>query len=290
MMNFRKYQDIYVELSKFRITFFVAISGAVGYILAAEPMDIGIILSSLGIFLLSSGSSAINHIQEWKTDAIMQRTKSRPLPTSKITMKHAVSFALFNILVGLLILQIAFGTLAMFLGVMAIVWYNVIYTPMKKVSPLAVVPGAVIGAIPPTIGWVAAGGSIFAPQLLALALFFFIWQIPHFWFLLLIYDEDYQSAGFPTLTKFFSKQQITRMSYVWVAALAASCILIPAMKPGNEWSTLLLMIAGGILVYRTKGLAGRYYENYNFKFAFRDINIYVLVVVLVLSVSKLMAF
>lgn len=290
MINIKKYQNIYFELSKFRITFFVAISGAVGYILAADNLDIGIILSSLGIFLLSSGSSAINHIQEWRTDAMMQRTMSRPLPMSTISIKHAVGFALFNIIAGLLLLQVAFGTLAMFLGVMAIVWYNLIYTPMKKVSPLAVVPGAVIGAIPPAIGWVAAGGSIFAPQLLALALFFFIWQIPHFWFLLLIYDEDYQRAGFPTLTKFFSKQQITRMSYVWVAALAASCLLIPAMETGKEWSTLLLLLAGGTLVYRTKGLVGKYYDNYNFKFAFRDINIYVLAVVLVLSVGKLMAF
>lgn len=76
MINIRKYQDIYFELSKFRITFFVAISGAVGYILASEQLDLGLILSSFGIFLLSSGSSAINHIQEWETDAIMQRTKA----------------------------------------------------------------------------------------------------------------------------------------------------------------------------------------------------------------------
>lgn len=278
---------IYAELGKMRITFFVAISGAVGYVLASGNWSLHMLITVFGIFLLSSGSAAFNHIQEINTDSLMNRTKVRPLPTGKIEKNEAVLFALMISLTGLGIL-ISFANVASFLlGVLALVWYNIIYTPMKKKTAMAVVPGAVVGALPPAIGWAAAGGDLLHPQMFALALFFFIWQIPHFWFLFLIYDEDYRRAGFPTLTQKYSKQQLVRISYVWIVALAVTTLMIPNFGVHhNVWTNVLLFAAGVVLIWRTGKIIKLYKENLHLKFAFRDINLYVLTVVLVLSIDS----
>jgi protoheme IX farnesyltransferase len=278
---------IYAELGKMRITFFVAISGSVGYILASGDWSINMLITVLAIFLLSSGSAAFNHIQEISTDSLMNRTKNRPLPSDKISREEAVIFASAMSIAGILILLVFTNLPALVFGLLALIWYNIIYTPMKKVTAMAVVPGAVVGALPPAIGWAAAGGSLIHPQLFALGLFFFIWQIPHFWFLFLIYDKDYRRAGFPTLTQKYSKKQLVRISYVWIVALAVTTLMIPYFGLNhNIWTNALLLLAGVILVWRTGKIINLYKENLQLKFAFRDINIYVLTVVLVLSIDS----
>ena len=286
-MNIREKIRIITELGKMRITFFVSISGSVGYLLVSGTMSLEMLLTVFGIFVLSSGSAAFNHYQEVPTDAMMRRTENRPLPSGKIDRSEAFTIASSMVLSGLAILLLFAGTGAAILGVLALIWYNAIYTPMKKATAMAVVPGAVVGALPPAIGWVAAGGSFFHPQLWALMLFFFIWQIPHFWFLFIIYDKDYKRAGFPTLTETYSKPQLARISYVWVVALAATTMLIPYFGLNSSLAAnVVLFAAGAILVWRTAGIIKKYSENRKLKFAFRDINIYVLTVVLVLSIDS----
>lgn len=282
-----KYLGIFAELGKVRITFFVAISGSVGYILAGGNLDLKMFMTALGIFILSTGSSAFNHIQEIIQDGKMRRTMNRPLPSGRLTKFHANIFALISVVAGLLILLYTSGFLAFFFGVLALAWYNAIYTPLKMKTAWAIMPGAVVGAIPPIIGWVAAGGSLLQPQLWALALFFFIWQIPHFWFLLLLYDKDYRRAGFPTLTTLFSEIQLRRISYVWVAALAVSCMFIPLFDLSHNLITSsVILFAGLVLIWRTRKLIIKT-EIVNPKLAFIDINIYVLAVVSILSLDKL---
>ena len=280
--------NILMELGKVRITIFVAISGSVGYIIANNGIiDLNLFVTALGIFLLSVGASAFNHIQEIPTDALMNRTKNRPLPTHSISELSASLWALLFVVAGSLILLFGVNFGAFALGLSTIVSYNLIYTPLKKISAFAIMPGALVGALPPAIGWVAAGGSISDPRLLALALFFFIWQIPHFWFLLLIFDEDYKRAGFPTLSKYFSQEQLKRITYIWVVALAATCMMIPLFGlTHNLFTNVLLLLAGFILAWRTKSLVVKYNKNMNFKLAFMDINIYVLIVVVLLSIDQ----
>jgi len=279
-----------MELGKVRITFFVAISGSVGYILSKGSADLLMLISMFGVFVLSVGSAAFNHYQEIDTDSLMDRTKNRPLPAKKISQDVALIFATFTSLLGLLILAISTSAVTLALGVLAIIWYNVIYTPLKKRTPLAIMPGALVGALPPAIGWSAAGGSTLDPQLWILALFFFIWQIPHFWFLLLIFDKDYQKAGFSTLTETFSDLQLSRISYIWIVALAATCMLIPLFGVTHNMMTNVILFAAGVLmVYRT-GIYIRQYSEVKFlKLAFLNVNIYVLVVVFLLSIDKILA-
>jgi protoheme IX farnesyltransferase len=277
-----------MELGKVRITIFVAISGSVGYIIANNgTIDMTLFFTALGIFILSVGASAFNHIQEIPTDSLMYRTKNRPLPTQSISEFAASLWALLFVVIGSLILLFGANFEAFAFGICTLIAYNLVYTPLKKLSAFAIMPGAIVGALPPAIGWVAGGGSISDPKLLALTLFFFIWQIPHFWFLLLIFDEDYKRAGFPTLSKYFSQEQLKRITYIWVVALAASCMMIPLFGlTHNLFTNLLLLFAGFVLAWRTKMLVLKYDRNLNFRMAFLDINIYVLTVVVLLSIDQ----
>lgn len=278
-------------LGKVKITFAVAISAALGYILASGEIGAELIMPILGVFILACGSSALNQWQERNYDAMMDRTRNRPIPSGEITayMGLLISFAL--IMTGLAIL-LFFGNLEAFLlGLLAVIWYNVIYSTMKRKSALAVVPGALIGSIPPAIGWVAGGGDIADPQMYALAAFFFIWQIPHFWLLVLIFDKDYQKAGFPTLTQLFEPVQLTRITYTWIVALAASCMMLPLFDLSTGLIAGILLFVSGIwLSWKSKTLLKQYMYKDAVRFAFMNVNMYVLAVTFILSFDKLLKF
>ncbi|MCA2005158.1 MAG: protoheme IX farnesyltransferase, partial [Ignavibacterium sp.] len=215
------------ELTKIRITFFVMITTGFGYIAATDIFNLNLLLVLAGVLSLACGSAVLNHYQERFTDALMERTKNRPIPSGKITPVKALEISILLILIGVALLFIGGNLLSVFFGILNLIWYNGIYTPLKRKSSLAIIPGSLVGAIPPVIGWVAAGGDLLNPQILMIAFFFFIWQIPHFWLLLLVLDKDYSKAGMPTLTNLFSKNQLARITFMWIMATAISSLLLP---------------------------------------------------------------
>ena len=276
------------ELGKFRITFFVAFSTGIGFVLYTSNLSADLIFISLGVFLLASGSSVINHIQERELDKLMDRTLGRPLPSGRISLNSAIITSSLFILTGFVLLIVFTKPISVVLGLVALIWYNVIYTPLKRRSALAVVPGSIIGAIPPMIGWTAAGGYILDSQILTLALFFFIWQIPHFWLLLLLYNKDYQKAGYPTLSKIFSEIQIKRVTFIWIAALSTTCMLIPVFDLNSSLViTTSLLLLGFWLIFKSKDLLRKETKRVQFRKAFGNINVYVLLVVLLLIIDRL---
>ncbi len=288
MENFKSKILVLAELIKIKITFFVAFSTTAGFILYSKELSLGIITSSLGVFLLACGSSAINHFQERKTDGLMNRTKNRPLPAGKLSERQALVIIGLLLAGGISVLYIFTNIIAVLLGVTAVIWYNVIYTPLKKKTALAVVPGALIGAIPPMVGYVSAGGYIFNFENISLALFFFIWQVPHFWLLLLLYEKDYERAGFPVLNRIFSPGQLSRITFIWIFAMAASCLAIPFFSSGkNLIIELLLIILAVWLIIKSSRLLIKHPEKLNFRFVFKEINTFVLIVVLLISINKL---
>lgn len=217
----------YLELSKVKITFAVSLTTIAGYGLAFGQFSTGMILPTLGLFLIACGSAALNQYQERKLDASMQRTQSRPIPSGRISEKHAQLFILIITTIGSLTILLSSNVAALLLALLALIWYNFIYTPLKRKSAFAVVPGSVIGALPPAVGWVAAGGSIGDPKMILLSFFFFIWQIPHFWLLLMKYGRDYEKAGFPSLTSIYNEKQLKRITFLWTFATAVSALFIP---------------------------------------------------------------
>lgn len=216
-----------LELSKVKITIAVSFTTVTGYILAREGLDIGFISPTLGIFLLACGSSVINHMQEQQTDARMKRTQNRPIPAGKIKRHHSSLIAIVQISIGSLLLLYGANIIALLLGWIALIWYNLVYTNLKKSTAHAVIPGSVIGTIPPLVGWVSGGGDLLNPDAWVMAFFFFIWQVPHFYLLLLKYGKQYEAAGLPSLTKSYSLNQIKRIVFSWTLATVLAAFLLP---------------------------------------------------------------
>src|SRR3989338_3604878 len=143
----------YLELAKIRITTLSTVSCATGYILGSGTIDSGIVAPTLGIFLLACSSATVNQIQDKNIDARMSRTKLRPIPSGAVSLYAAWIYAFILFTLGSLILYFGVNMTALVLGLVAFAWYNGVYAIMKRMSSLAVIPGSLIGAIPPLVGW-----------------------------------------------------------------------------------------------------------------------------------------
>jgi protoheme IX farnesyltransferase len=189
----------FVELSKPRITFLVVLTAAVGYALGAPVFQAGVFLAVLcGTALVAGGASALNQYAEREADGRMFRTRGRPLPAGRLSPAEALAFGLAISAAGLAVLAAGANPLTFALGLAALASYVLAYTPLKRVTSLCTVVGAVPGAIPPLMGWAAGHGAL---DRTAWALFavLFLWQLPHFLALAWMYREDYARGGFPML-------------------------------------------------------------------------------------------
>ena len=289
MENFKKIIRIISELHKFRITFSVTLTTLAGFTLTAGTIDNRIFLPLLGIFFLSSGAAAFNEYQERDMDARMERTRKRPIPSGSIKASTVLVISLPEIVAGTVLVYIGSGFTAALLGFMAFVWYNVIYTPLKKLSPFAVIPGSVIGAIPPMVGWVAGGGSLLDPKLFVLAFFFFMSQVPHFWLLLLRYGDDYDAAGFPVINKILNNTQIKRVTFVWIVATSVNIVLLVIVGLFQTlFFKIIILLAAIWLVFIFSGRLKRSEEKFNAVRYFMLLNIVLLVIILSMVIDPLL--
>ena len=190
----------YLQLGKIRVTAMVLVTAAVGYLLASpRPIDWGrLSLAILGTGLAAVGACALNQVIEVRRDAQMERTCRRPLPAGLLSRGHALAFAIVTAAAGLGILNELVGPLPALLGLINLVVYTSIYTPLKPRTSLSTLAGAICGALPPVMGWTAAGGRLaLEPALLATILF--LWQIPHFLSFAWLYRADFSRAGYRML-------------------------------------------------------------------------------------------
>lgn len=266
-----------LELVKFRISVASTFTAAAGYIAFLRGADAGLATTLLGILLLAMGSCALNEVQEREHDARMERTRLRPIPRGTFAPGQATAIALGLAAAGFLVLLAAHNLAAALLGALAMLWYNGFYTPLKRVSAFAVVPGAVIGALPPAIGWVAAGGGLRDPGVLALAFVYFIWQVPHFWLLVGLHAEGYEGAGFPTLMQRVGKPGLARLTFTWTCGTAAACALLPVFRIVQAPAALaLLALAAAWLAVTALPLLRRDIDVPGFRKAFMNINVFAL--------------
>lgn len=235
-LKFPKLQiKTYQELSKSGITTLVIISVLGGYLIGHPfdlPMDWSrMILTLLGVYLLASGSSAFNQIQEIKIDARMPRTANRPLPSGKVSISEARTFVFFTVASGLfLLLQV--GIDLFFLGLIALLSYNVLYTLWWKPHwHFGAVPGAIPGALPILIGFAAASGHTFSPGGVYLFWILFFWQLPHFWVLAIRYQDDYQKGGIPTLSVSKGMEVTLFQIKLWCMAYIGLTLIAPLFFP-----------------------------------------------------------
>ncbi len=287
-MMFKEKINILLELTKIRITSFVTLTTAFGFVVASGSINGKIILPLLGVLLLACSAAVINHFQERKTDALMERTKSRPLPSRKVRPVTALLISFVLLMAGSLVLTFSAGVVALGLGLLNLIWYNFIYTPLKKKTAFAIIPGSLVGAIPPAIGWVAGGGSLSDPRIAIISFFFFIWQIPHFWLLLFIFGKDYESAGFPSLTKIFSMNQLGRITFIWILTSIIICLFLPVFGlVKSPYINTGLLLTGFWLTWNTVKLLRPNFDSNQFKLAFYNINAFVIFIVFLISIDNL---
>ena len=234
----------FLELTKPRITLLVLATTMVGFYLAA-PASIPLALLShtlLGIGLVAGGASALNMWLERRPDSLMRRTAGRPLPSGRLQSGHALSFALVLSGAGLFYLFLWVNHLTSALAVITLLTYLFLYTPLKTRTWLCTLVGAVPGALPPILGWIAATGKISLGGIL-LFVIVFLWQLPHFYAIGWMYREDYARAGFPMLPVIDTTGRRTG----WQASAYILALILVTLLPTAAGLAGFLYLAGAVL-------------------------------------------
>ncbi len=246
----------YYELLKFRLSFLVAFSSGFGYILGNHGMVdwSKFIPFCIGGFLVSGGAITINQILEKEYDKVMKRTMGRPLPTKRVSKLEASVYAAALLLIGFSMLFISANILTVLISIFSMLMYCFVYTPLKRVGPIAVFVGAIPGALPPLLGWVAATGHITYEALIIFSIQF-IWQFPHFWAIAWVADEDYKKAGFKLLPANGKKDMRTAINIMIYTLFLLPLGLLPALiGVAGINSAIIATICGVMFLGQTFGL------------------------------------
>ncbi len=242
----------YFQLMKFNLTFMVVFSCVVGYLLVpgVEFNLVKVLLLFAGGLLVSGSANTINQVWEKNTDKLMARTANRPLPAGRLSETEASVVAVVTGLAGIGIMAYSFNWLSAIISLISLVLYGFVYTPWKKWNSLAVLVGAIPGALPPLIGWAAGanqlsegGWSLFAIQ--------FLWQFPHFWAIAWIAHQDYTKAGFKLLPAAGGPNKMTALQSATYALLLIPAGLAPyLLKISGSISAIICILAGIFYLYR----------------------------------------
>ena len=237
--------SVYAELSKIRLSLMVVVTTGAGFIMAS-PLGIDwltLLWTLIGTTACAGSAAALNQLAEGTRDSLMKRTEGRPLPAGHISKAHAFIFGILLAYIGVAILSFGANVTAAGIALLTILIYVLLYTPLKPITTLNTLIGAVVGGLPPLIGWVAASDAISSGGWI-LAGILFIWQIPHFLALAWMYREDYQRGGFKMLPALDATGELTAR----VSVMTSMCLVPLALFMTLVGSTgFLFAIAGTIL-------------------------------------------
>ncbi|PCJ67904.1 MAG: protoheme IX farnesyltransferase [Bacteroidetes bacterium] len=238
----------YNQLIKFRLTFTVVLSSVFGYLIGYSGNLNWTELWALiiGGFLVVASSNGLNQIVEKNYDILMTRTENRPLAQNRMSVLEAGIFCFITGIIGVVVLGSYLNSYAAILGIVSLISYAFIYTPLKRVSSIAVVVGAFPGAIPPLLGWVAATGE-FSAVAGILFLIQFIWQFPHFWAIAWILDDDYKKAGYRLLPLKTGRSKKSAIIIIASSLLLVPLSLVPYMIGMSGIISMLVITASSIL-------------------------------------------
>jgi protoheme IX farnesyltransferase len=265
----------------------VSLTGFTGFFIYEPRLSARLFLVTAGILLLAVSASVLNQIQERVTDGMMERTKSRPLPSGRLSLTQASVYFSACLLTGIMLLWFNATPGAVLTGILTIIWYNGVYTYAKRVTSFAVVPGAVTGALPPLIGWLAAGGGAWERTILFVEFLFFIGQIPHFWLLILKYGEEYHQAGMPSLTRVMSRTQINRLTFTWVVTCVIAALFLCYFEIiGSVFLSAVLLLVSVYMVWRFSGLVRLSGEEMSYRPYSIHLYLYFLLLIILLIADK----
>ncbi|HEX9189053.1 MAG TPA: heme o synthase [Vicinamibacteria bacterium] len=242
----------WLELAKPRITTMVSFTALVGFVSAspASPWTAVLVAALVGTALVAAGASVLNQVYERDSDALMQRTRSRPIPSGRVQPAPAAAFGAVLTACGLATLLLGCGPLATAVALVTWLSYLFAYTPLKRRTPLATIVGAVPGALPPVIGWAAAGDGL-GPGAFILFAILFLWQIPHFLAIAWLYRDDYARAGFPMLPVLDREGSFTARQ----AVLHSLALLLVSLAPpvaglaGGAYAAGALVLGVGLTLF-----------------------------------------
>jgi len=240
------------QLTKVRLSLSVVFSSVAGYLLAAQIIDYKtIFLLAVGGYFVVGASNAFNQIIEKEPDAIMTRTKNRPVPTGRMSVNVAMTIAISLLVIGLLMLFAINGKTALF-GAISVFLYTSAYTPLKPVTPLSVFVGAIPGAIPFMLGWVAATGQ-FGIEAGVLFMIQFFWQFPHFWAIGWLQFDEYKKAGFNMMPTNEKNKKATKLIILYTIIMLLVSV-VPVLRITGELyllplSALIIFLLGLIMLY-----------------------------------------
>ncbi len=246
----------YYTLTKPEVNLLILMTTSAGYYLASRgPLRIiGLLNTLLGTLLVASGTATLNQWMERRWDGQMRRTASRPLPSGRLTSREALIFGILMSVAGGLYLLVAVNALAALLAVSTLLSYLLIYTPLKRKTPLCTLLGAFPGAMPTLIGWAGGSGHI-TPQAWFLFAILFLWQFPHFLAIALMYRDDYQQAGYHMLPDFDRDSRFTHAEIVGFSVILVLATLAPLLGRAALLYGAGMGVAGAFLLYHAVKLA-----------------------------------
>ncbi len=219
-----------LRLIKIPISFLCGLTGLLGHIIAAGGISINAFLVSLSIFILAAGSSALNNFQDRHIDRLMERTRGRPIPRGDVSVGTAIVIGVFLVTVGLTGLFLVTGSpVPVIFGTAALVFYNGIYTPLKKKYFAAMVPGLVSGAMPLWIGWFAAV-PVPDMRLLLLTGIFIFWQVPHVFLITMAHREEFDMVPLPSVFTHLRDRAVIYITVVWAAGFSFLVLMLPLYR------------------------------------------------------------
>ncbi len=235
----------YLELTKARLCALVLVTTAVGlWVAAPSPSPMLVVLTLLGTGFAAFGANALNQCLEERRDGLMQRTCERPLPSRRIPRLNAWAVSLALAVAGPVVLWIGVNPLAAVLALLTEILYLAVYTPLKPRTPLNTLVGAVVGALPPMIGWAAARGQLDLGAWL-LALILFLWQIPHFLSLAWLYREDYARGGFRMLPSVDPHGRLTgNLVVLYALVLIPVSLALTITGLAGPWYAMAALVLG----------------------------------------------
>jgi len=241
----------YQQLMKLNLSMLVVFSSIVGYLMVPEIKEVEIsklFLLFLGGMLVTAAANATNELLEQDTDALMKRTMTRPLPDKRMSNTEAAIFTGIVLFVGLYILYHFFNPLSAFIALISYLLYSFLYTPLKKITAISVLIGAIPGSLPCLIGWVAATNHMGSLAAWTLFILQFFWQFPHFWSIAWIGHEDYEKAGMKMLPKEGKIGQYTAFQCVLYSAVLIPLSALPMIAMPETYSWISF---GGLVLAAT---------------------------------------
>ncbi len=278
-------------LAKQWLSLTVALSAVVGWLLYLPQLSTGIFFVFFGTLLMSGGAAALNQYQERGLDVLMSRTSDRPIPAGLVGANQAFIFSVILIFTGVILFAMVGFYKTLVLGLVNIVVYNFIYTNLKTKTQFAVLPGAVVGAIPPMMGWTAAGGQIIDLKLFYFAMFIFLWQIPHFWLLMAKNARDYKKAGFDVISNQLEQVRVNRLVFFWAVISSLYILPMPVFFPKTPTLIVaLIIILNFVFVFAFyQAIFGANNAASKNTKAFTIINLYAVAVMLLMVVNSFLS-